>query len=109
MKKYFIFLILFIVSCTRSIPSLERRFMSIGMNKDQMVMNFGIPQNKYVSEDIEVWEYYEGTSSTSVSNSFNFNTFSNIKNWTTIGSGSSHLHKTRFFFKNGEVTGYVSK
>lgn len=109
MRKALIILILLITSCSPAIQSLERNFMSIGMNKDQVVVAFGIPHNKYISDNMEVWEYYTDVSSNSTFNSFNFNSFSNINNTITTGHGRSYLHKTRFFFKNGEVVGFKSE
>lgn len=109
MRKALIIWILLITSCSPAIPSLEKNFMSIGMNKDQVVIAFGIPQNKYISDNIEVWEYYNGTSSTSTFNTFNFNSFSNINNAVTTGYGNTYQHKTRFFFKNDEVVSFKSE
>ena len=109
MRKVLIILILLITSCSPAIPSFERNFMSLGMNKDQVVMTFGVPHNKYISDNIEVWEYYTDVSSNSTFNSFNFNSFSNINNTITTGHGRSYLHKTRFFFINGEVVGFKSE
>ena len=110
MKRACMIMMLLLTSCVDcSVPSFERKFLSIGMNKDQVVVAFGIPHNKYISDNMEVWEYYTDVSSNSTFNSFNFNSFSNINNTITTGHGRSYLHKTRFFFKNGEVVGFKSE
>ena len=117
MKRYFLIILLFLTACAAaSIPSLEKKFRSIGMNADQMVVNFGIPQNKYKSDKVEAWEYYndivsttQGRQDTYLANEYEFLSSNLLTRSNQKSSSVTHQNKTTFYFQNGEVIYFKSE
>lgn len=100
-----------IASCTnRSIASLEKHFLSIGMSKDEIIANFGIPTNVYKSQNIEVWEYHNGFTSYTSGDAYR-TTYSTLPYGEGIYLNSytnTYQKKVRFFFENDKVVRFNS-
>ena len=104
-KKILFISFLMLSSCSHSIPSFEQAFMCIGMDKDQMISYFGIPEKTYFSSNIEVWEY---SGDISVLSSGVTTEVGDTSIYVSSFTGTVLQHRILFFIKDDEVVGFKS-